>query len=111
MRHFCLLGLTLTLASCSPNTPEGLARSFCKELSAGRWEKALKVIGRDTQVSSSLAAAPADERQITEAMKLAAAEAIAGMVPEPTADEIVPSVFAPGVAEAVADAVRRVAAG
>ena len=48
-------------------------------------------------------------RQITEAMKLAAAEAIAAMVPEPTADEIVPSVFAPGVAEAVAEAVRRVA--
>ncbi|MDO5501601.1 MAG: NADP-dependent malic enzyme [Actinomycetia bacterium] len=49
-------------------------------------------------------------RQITEAMKLAAAEAIAAMVPEPTADEIVPSVFTEGVAEAVADAVRRVAA-
>ncbi|MEO6019460.1 MAG: NADP-dependent malic enzyme [Knoellia sp.] len=43
--------------------------------------------------------------QITEAMKLAAAEAIAAMVPEPTADEIVPSVFAPGVADTVAAAV------
>ena len=48
-------------------------------------------------------------RQITEAMKLAAAEAIAGMVGDPTPDEIVPSVFAPGVAEAVAEAVRKVA--
>ena len=45
--------------------------------------------------------------QITEAMKLAAASAIAGLVPEPTADEIVPSVFAPGVTEAVAAAVSR----
>ena len=43
--------------------------------------------------------------QVTEAMKLAAARAIADLVPEPTADEIVPSVFAPGVADAVAAAV------
>jgi malate dehydrogenase (oxaloacetate-decarboxylating) len=49
--------------------------------------------------------------QITEAMKLAAAEAIAGCVPEPTADAIVPSVFdetvVPAVAAAVAAAARR----
>jgi malate dehydrogenase (oxaloacetate-decarboxylating) len=44
-------------------------------------------------------------RRVTEAMKLAAAHAIADLVPEPTADRIVPSVFAPGVAEAVARAV------
>ncbi|KGN41323.1 NAD(P)-dependent malic enzyme [Knoellia aerolata] len=47
--------------------------------------------------------------QITEAMKLAAASAIAALVPEPTAEEIVPSVFAPGVADAVADAVAALA--
>ncbi|KGN34925.1 malate dehydrogenase [Knoellia sinensis KCTC 19936] len=47
--------------------------------------------------------------QITEAMKIAAAEAIAAMVPEPTADEIVPSVFAPGVADTVAAAVAKLA--
>ncbi|HSO63609.1 MAG TPA: malic enzyme-like NAD(P)-binding protein, partial [Ornithinibacter sp.] len=47
--------------------------------------------------------------RITEAMKLAAAEAIAGLVPEPTAEMIVPSVFQEGVAEAVAAAVRRLA--
>ncbi|MDF2093537.1 NADP-dependent malic enzyme [Knoellia sp. 3-2P3] len=45
--------------------------------------------------------------QITEAMKLAAARAIADLVEQPTAEEIVPSVFADGVAEAVADAVIR----
>ena len=44
-------------------------------------------------------------RQITEAMKLAAAQAIADLVVEPTAHEIVPSVFQSGVAEAVASAV------
>ena len=47
--------------------------------------------------------------QISEAMKIAAAEAIAAMVPEPTANEIVPSVFAPGVADTVAAAVARLA--
>ena len=47
--------------------------------------------------------------QITEAMKLAAAAAIAGLVPEPTAVEIVPSVFAPGVTDAVAAAVAELA--
>jgi malate dehydrogenase (oxaloacetate-decarboxylating) len=44
--------------------------------------------------------------QVTEAMKVAAAHAIADLVEEPTADEIVPSVFdercAPAVAAAVA---------
>ena len=45
--------------------------------------------------------------RITEAMKLAAAQAIADLVPEPTAEMIVPSVFQEGVAEAVAAAVRR----
>jgi malate dehydrogenase (oxaloacetate-decarboxylating) len=47
--------------------------------------------------------------QVTEAMKLAAAHAIAGLVEHPSAQEIVPSVFAPGVADAVAAAVRGLA--
>jgi malate dehydrogenase (oxaloacetate-decarboxylating) len=47
--------------------------------------------------------------QVTEAMKLAAARAIAGLVEHPTAEEIVPSVFAPGVADAVAEAVSELA--
>ncbi len=38
--------------------------------------------------------------------KLAAAAAIAGFVKNPTADEIVPSIFAPGLADAVAEAVK-----
>jgi malate dehydrogenase (oxaloacetate-decarboxylating) len=47
--------------------------------------------------------------RITEAMKLAAAHAIADLVDEPTAEQIVPSVFQEGVAEAVAAAVRALA--
>ncbi|MDR6864135.1 NADP-dependent malic enzyme [Phycicoccus sp. 3266] len=44
--------------------------------------------------------------RVTEAMKLAAARAIADLVPEPTADQVVPSVFEQGVADAVAAAVK-----
>jgi malate dehydrogenase (oxaloacetate-decarboxylating) len=47
--------------------------------------------------------------RITEAMKLAAAEAIAGLVENPTAEEIVPSAFQDGVADAVAAAVASLA--
>ena len=43
--------------------------------------------------------------QITEAMKMAAAHAIADLVEVPTAQQIVPSPFAEGVADAVAAAV------
>ena len=46
-------------------------------------------------------------RKVTEEMKLAAAYAIAALVEHPTADEVVPSVFHPGVAPAVAEAVRQ----
>ena len=45
--------------------------------------------------------------QISEAMKVAAARAIAELVPAPAPDRIIPSVFDDGVAEAVAEAVRR----
>lgn len=45
--------------------------------------------------------------QITEAMKFAAARAIAGMVESPTPHEIVPSVFAEGVSESVSGAVSK----
>ncbi len=48
----------------------------------------------------------AQARDITDAMLLAAAAAIADVVPEPSPSFIVPSVFDPAVAHAVADAVR-----
>lgn len=43
--------------------------------------------------------------QITDAMKLAAAQTLAGMVTEPSADAVIPDPFTPGIADAVADAV------
>jgi len=48
-------------------------------------------------------------KTITREMLVAAAEALSKMVPEPTAEEIMPSPFAPGVAEVVSSAVKRVA--
>jgi malate dehydrogenase (oxaloacetate-decarboxylating) len=41
----------------------------------------------------------------TDEAKVAAARALAGLVPEPTVDSIIPGAFEPGVAEAVAAAV------
>ena len=49
-------------------------------------------------------------RAITEEMKLAAAHAIAGLIPHPTAEQIVPSVFDERVAPTVAAAVATLAA-
>jgi malate dehydrogenase (oxaloacetate-decarboxylating) len=40
-------------------------------------------------------------------MKHAASDALAALVPEPTADRVIPGAFEPGVAEAVAEAVRK----
>jgi malate dehydrogenase (oxaloacetate-decarboxylating) len=48
-------------------------------------------------------------KMITRDMLVAAAHALSKMVPEPTADHIMPSPFAPGLAEVVSDAVQRVA--
>lgn len=47
--------------------------------------------------------------KITESMKLAAAEALASMVDEPSVEMIVPKPFDPGIAEAVAKAVKKAA--
>ena len=48
-------------------------------------------------------------RDINEAMKLAAAGALAGAVETPTVENIIPSVFHPGLAKAIADAVAKAA--
>jgi malate dehydrogenase (oxaloacetate-decarboxylating) len=49
--------------------------------------------------------------QITEEMKLAAAQALANMVKEPTVEKIIPHPLEPGVADVVAEAVMRVGRG
>jgi malate dehydrogenase (oxaloacetate-decarboxylating) len=45
-------------------------------------------------------------RTITEEMNLAAARALAGTVPDPTAERILPTVFDPAVVPAIAAAIR-----
>lgn len=45
-------------------------------------------------------------RQFTEAMFLAAAQAVAACVPDPTPEKILPSPFDPGISAAVANAIR-----
>ncbi len=48
-------------------------------------------------------------RRITPSMRIAAAHALANLVPEPTNDKIMPSPFEPGLASVVAEAVKRAA--
>ncbi|NQV89833.1 NADP-dependent malic enzyme [Candidatus Uhrbacteria bacterium] len=48
-------------------------------------------------------------RKITPAMRVAAAHALAGLVPDPTAETIMPSPFVPGLADVVAEAVKKAA--
>ncbi|WP_226963496.1 NADP-dependent malic enzyme [Nostocoides sp. F2B08] len=98
--------MIFALANPTPEVHPDLAHRYAAIVATGRSDF-------PNQINNVLAfpgvfrgALDSGARQITEAMKLAAAEAIARMVPVPTAEEIVPSVFTPGVAEAVADAVR-----
>ncbi|MBI4435500.1 NADP-dependent malic enzyme [Candidatus Uhrbacteria bacterium] len=48
-------------------------------------------------------------RRITPAMRVAAAHALAKLVPEPTSEKIMPSPFEPGLADVVAEAVKMAA--
>lgn len=67
MRTIIIVGLTLLVTSCGRATPESAARTFCRELSAGHWEKALRSVGAEQEIKSRLPSAGTDERQILEA--------------------------------------------
>lgn len=99
--------MNFALANPTPEVHPDLAHRYAAIVATGRSDF-------PNQINNVLAfpgifrgALDSGATQITEAMKLAAAEAIAAMVPHPTAEEIVPSAFTPGVAEAVAAAVQR----
>lgn len=47
-----------------------------------------------------------DVKQVTDEIKIRAAKAIAGFISEPTPEHIIPSIFDPGLAEAVAKSVK-----
>ncbi len=102
-------GIIFALANPTPEVHPEVARRHAAVVATGRSDF-------PNQINNVLAfpgifrgALDAGATQITEAMKLAAARAIADMVAVPSADEIVPSVFQEGVAQAVAEAVRRLA--
>ena len=102
-------GIIFALANPTPEVHPDVARRHAAVVATGRSDF-------PNQINNVLAfpgifrgALDAGATQITEAMKLAAARAIADMVAEPSAEEIVPSVFQEGVADAVAEAVRRLA--
>ncbi|WP_347350275.1 malic enzyme-like NAD(P)-binding protein [Intrasporangium sp.] len=97
------------LANPDPEVHPDVAHRFAEVVATGRSDF-------PNQINNVLAfpgifrgALDAGVRQITEEMKLAAARAIAALVPEPTPDVVVPSVFDERVAPAVAAAVRRLA--
>ena len=102
-------GIIFALANPTPEVHPDVARRHAAVVATGRSDF-------PNQINNVLAfpgifrgALDAGATQITEAMKLAAASAIADLVERPSADEIVPSVFQEGVADAVAEAVRRLA--
>jgi malate dehydrogenase (oxaloacetate-decarboxylating) len=101
----------LALANPDPEVHPRVAARFAEVVATGRSDF-------PNQINNVLAfpgifrgALDSGARTITEEMKLAAAHAIAELVPEPTAGHIVPSVFdervAPRVAAAVAARARR----
>jgi malate dehydrogenase (oxaloacetate-decarboxylating) len=103
--------IIFALANPDPEVHPTVARRFAEVVATGRSDF-------PNQINNVLAfpgifrgALDAGARDITEEMKLAAAQAIAELVEEPTAERIVPSVFdervAPTVAKAVAQRVRR----
>ncbi|GAA4400827.1 NADP-dependent malic enzyme [Fodinibacter luteus] len=101
--------MVFALANPTPEVHPEVARRHAAIVATGRSDF-------PNQINNVLAfpgifrgALDAGATQITEAMKLAAARAIADLVEEPTVDRIVPSVFQEGVAEAVAAAVRELA--
>ena len=95
----------LALANPDPEVHPDVAHRYARVVATGRSDF-------PNQINNVLAfpgifrgALDSGATRITEAMKLAAAYTIAALVEHPTADEIVPSVFDPRVAPAVAAAV------
>lgn len=97
--------IVFALSNPNPEIAPDVAQKYAAVVATGRSDF-------PNQINNVLAfpgifrgALDAGARRITSDMKLAAAQAIADLVPEPVFDQIVPNPFAPGVAEAVARAV------
>ena len=101
--------IIFALANPDPEVHPTVARRFAEVVATGRSDF-------PNQINNVLAfpgifrgALDSGASRITEEMKLAAARTIAGLVADPSPDEVVPSVFDPRVAPAVAAAVARLA--
>jgi malate dehydrogenase (oxaloacetate-decarboxylating) len=105
--------IVFAMANPDPEVPPELAASHCRVFATGRSDF-------PNQINNALAfpgifrgALDVQAGEINEAMKLAAADAIAGVIPEGALSEdyIIPSLFdktvVPKVAQAVSDAARR----
>lgn len=97
--------IVFALSNPTPEIHPEIAAKHCRVVATGRSDF-------PNQINNVLAfpgifkgALDAGALRITEPMKLAAAQAIAGLVEQPSASMIVPSPLDPGVAEAVAAAV------
>ena len=97
--------IVFALSNPTPEIHPEIAAKHCRVVATGRSDF-------PNQINNVLAfpgifkgALDAGALRITEPMKLAAAQAIAGMVPQPSAAMIVPSPLDPEVADAVAAAV------
>lgn len=97
--------IVFALSNPTPEIHPEIAAKHCRVVATGRSDF-------PNQINNVLAfpgifkgALDAGALRITEPMKLAAAQAIARMVPQPSAGMIVPSPLDPGVADAVAAAV------
>nr|WP_233494177.1 malic enzyme-like NAD(P)-binding protein [Renibacterium salmoninarum] len=97
--------MVFALSNPTPEIHPELAAKHCRVVATGRSDFPNKINNVLAFPGIFKGALDAGAQRITEAMKLAAAEAIAGLVTEPTAEMIVPSPLQPGVAEAVALAV------
>ena len=107
VRSMAADAIVFALANPDPEIDAAVAREYAAVVATGRSDE-------PNQINNVLAfpgvfrgALDAEARQVTEAMKLAAAHAIAGVVHdgELGPNYIVPSVFNPAVAPAVAEAV------
>src|SRR5882762_9139659 len=98
--------IVFAMANPDPEAPPELAASHCRIFATGRSDY-------PNQINNALAfpgifrgALDARVRRITDAMKIKAAVAIAGLIKHPTAKNIVPSIFDPRLASAVARSIR-----
>lgn len=105
--------IVFAMANPDPEVPPELARSHCRIFATGRSDFPNQINNALAFPGIFLGALDVQAREINEAMKLAAAHAIAGAVPEGALGEeyIIPSLFdktvVPRVARAVAIAARQ----